>query len=50
MTTRPLRTRVKAAALAVCVIYTGNRAYRARGGLHHLPATATYPLSQFGGA
>jgi hypothetical protein len=32
------------------VIYTGNRAYRARGGLHHLPATATYPLSQFGGA
>jgi hypothetical protein len=32
------------------VIYTGNRAYRARGGLHHLPATATFPLSQFGGA
>jgi hypothetical protein len=32
------------------VIYTGNRAYRARGGIHHLPATVTYPLSQFGGA
>jgi hypothetical protein len=32
------------------VIYTGKRAYRARGALHHLPATATYPLSQSGGA
>jgi hypothetical protein len=32
------------------VIYTGNRAYRARGALHHLPATVTYPLSQSGGA
>jgi hypothetical protein len=28
-------------------IYTGNRA---RGALHHLPATATYPLSRSGGA
>ena len=34
----------------ITVIYTGNRAYRARGALHHLPATATFPLSQFGGA
>jgi hypothetical protein len=32
------------------IIYTGNRGYRARGKLYHLPGTATYPLSAFGGA
>jgi hypothetical protein len=32
------------------VIYTGNRAYREQGKLFHLPPTATYPLSEFGGA
>jgi hypothetical protein len=32
------------------IIYTGSRAYRAGGKLYHLPATATYPLSAFGGA
>jgi hypothetical protein len=32
------------------VIYTGSRAYSAGGTTHHLPATATYPLSPFGGA
>jgi hypothetical protein len=32
------------------IIYTGNRAYRERGKLYHLPVTVTYPLSAFGGA
>ena len=34
----------------VTLIYTGNRAYREHGKLFHLPPTATYPLSEFGGA
>ncbi len=32
------------------IIYTGSRAYRAGGKLYHLPATATDPLSAYGGA
>src|SRR5262249_47545921 len=34
----------------VTIIYTGSRSYRAGGTLHQLPATATYPLSPYGGA
>jgi len=32
------------------VIYTGRRTYHAGGKQYHLPVTATYPLSAFGGA
>jgi hypothetical protein len=32
------------------IIYTGSRSYSAGGTVHQLPATATYPLSPFGGA
>ena len=32
------------------IIYTGSRAYDAGGTLYHLPETATYPLSAYGGA
>jgi len=32
------------------IIYTGSRAYDAGGNLYHLPETATYPLSAYGGA
>lgn len=32
------------------LIYTGNRSYKAGGKTYHLPQTATYPLSAFGGA
>ena len=32
------------------IIYTGSRTYRAGGTLHQLPATATDPLSPYGGA
>jgi len=32
------------------MIFTGSRTYRAGGKLHHLPATATLPLSASGGA
>jgi hypothetical protein len=32
------------------IIYTGSHSYRAGGTTHQLPATATYPLSPFGGA
>jgi hypothetical protein len=32
------------------VIYTGSRSYGAGGTTHRLPATATYPLSPYGGA
>jgi hypothetical protein len=31
------------------IIFTGNRSYRAGGKLYHLPQTATYPLSRYGG-
>lgn len=30
--------------------YTGSRSYRTGGQLHQLPASATYPLSAYGGA
>ncbi len=32
------------------IIYTGSRAYSAGGNLYHRPVTATYPLSEYGGA
>jgi hypothetical protein len=32
------------------LIYTGNRSYQADGKRYQLPQTATYPLSQYGGA
>ena len=32
------------------IIYTGSRAYSAGGKQYHLPATATDPLSAYGGA
>jgi hypothetical protein len=32
------------------LIFTGNRAYRSRGKLLHLPVTLTFPLSASGGA
>jgi len=32
------------------IIYIGVRSYRAGGKTYHLPQTATYPLSAFGGA
>jgi hypothetical protein len=34
----------------VTIIYTGRRSYRAGGKVHHLPQTATGPLSASGGA
>jgi hypothetical protein len=32
------------------LVYTGNRTYTAGGHQYHLPETATYPLSPYGGA
>ena len=32
------------------IIHTGSRAYSVGGNLYHLPVTATYPLSAYGGA